>query len=74
MVSGLVEEVGEPNHPNILPGEIHGQPGGTVAEETDHRVQFLAPCAQVVAGHDEVGGAKGDRGGERQLFSLSQKR
>ena len=65
VMSGLVEEVGKPDHPNILAGEIHSQPGRAVAEEIDHRIQFLAAGAQVVTGYDEVGGAEGHRGGEQ---------
>src|SRR5271166_3184018 len=59
VMSSLVADVTEPDHPNRLAGEVHSQSRGTAAEHTRHRIQLPAAIAQVVPGHDEIGSAEG---------------
>ena len=59
VMSRLVEEVAEPNHPNRLTGKVQREPGRTAADQTRYGVQFLAAASKIVAGHDKVRGAEG---------------
>jgi|HubBroStandDraft_6_1064221.scaffolds.fasta_scaffold686245_1 hypothetical protein len=58
VMSGLVEEIAQPDHASGLTREIRGKSRRTAAEHAGYRVQFLAASAQVVTGYDEVGSAK----------------
>jgi len=55
----LVEEVTEPDHPNRFTGEVHGKSRGTAAEHAGYRVQLLSATAQVVPGDDEISSTEG---------------
>jgi hypothetical protein len=59
VMSGLVEQVAEPNHANGFAREIDCKSRGTAAEHPGHRVQLLAPTAQVVPGDNEISSAEG---------------
>ncbi len=59
MMSHLVEEVAEPDHARSLTGEVHRQPRGAAADQTCYGIQFLAATAEIVPGHNEIGGAEG---------------
>ena len=59
VVSGLVEDVAEPDHASSLTREVHRKPSRTAAKHARYRVQFLAAIVQVIASDDEICGAEG---------------
>lgn len=59
VMSGLVEDVADPDHASGLTRKVHCQPGRTATEYAGYGIQFLTAGAQVIPGYDEVGGAEG---------------
>jgi len=59
VMSGLVEDIADPDHASGLAGKVHCKPGRTAAEYARYGIQFLTASAQIIPGYDEVGCAEG---------------